>query len=56
MVEAALFDGDQTLWDFQRVMRAALIAVPDRYRVRMTTPALAPRPTVWDRAVRAPST
>jgi len=27
MIEAVLFDGDQTLWDFQRVMRDALVAV-----------------------------
>ena len=27
MIEAVLFDGDQTLWDFERVMRDALIAV-----------------------------
>ena len=26
MIEAVLFDGDQTLWDFQRVMREALEA------------------------------
>ncbi len=25
-MEAVLFDGDQTLWDFERVMRAALVA------------------------------
>jgi HAD superfamily hydrolase (TIGR01509 family) len=27
VIEAVLFDGDQTLWDFQRVMRLALLAV-----------------------------
>ena len=27
LIEAVLFDGDQTLWDFQRVMRDALTAV-----------------------------
>ena len=27
MIQAVLFDGDQTLWDFQKVMRAALVAV-----------------------------
>ena len=27
MIEAVVFDGDQTLWDFQKVMRAALLAV-----------------------------
>ncbi len=32
MIEAVLFDGDQTLWDFERVMRAALIAVLDELR------------------------
>ncbi len=26
-IEAVLFDGDQTLWDFQRVMREALACV-----------------------------
>ena len=26
-IEAVLFDGDQTLWDFERVMREALLAV-----------------------------
>ena len=26
MIEAVLFDGDQTLWDFQRIMRDALVA------------------------------
>lgn len=33
MIEAVLFDGDQTLWDFERVMREALIAVLDELRV-----------------------
>jgi FMN hydrolase / 5-amino-6-(5-phospho-D-ribitylamino)uracil phosphatase len=27
VIEAVLFDGDQTLWDFERVMREALVAV-----------------------------
>lgn len=27
MIEAVLFDGDQTLWDFEKVMRDALVAV-----------------------------
>ena len=27
MIDAVLFDGDQTLWDFERVMRDALVAV-----------------------------
>ena len=30
MIEAVLFDGDQTLWDFEQVMRDALIAVGRR--------------------------
>ncbi len=33
MIDAVLFDGDQTLWDFERVMRQALIAVADEMRV-----------------------
>jgi HAD superfamily hydrolase (TIGR01509 family) len=32
VIEAVLFDGDQTLWDFQRVMRDALIAVVEDFR------------------------
>jgi HAD superfamily hydrolase (TIGR01509 family) len=32
MIEAVLFDGDQTLWDFERVMRQALVAVADEMR------------------------
>jgi putative hydrolase of the HAD superfamily len=32
VIEAVLFDGDQTLWDFQRVMRDALIAIADELR------------------------
>ncbi len=32
MIEAVLFDGDQTLWDFERVMRDALTAVADDLR------------------------
>jgi putative hydrolase of the HAD superfamily len=32
VISAVLFDGDQTLWDFQRVMRAALIAVLEELR------------------------
>ncbi len=32
MIEAVLFDGDQTLWDFERVMRDALVAVADELR------------------------
>lgn len=32
MIEAVLFDGDQTLWDFERVMRQALSAIVDELR------------------------
>jgi putative hydrolase of the HAD superfamily len=32
VIEAVLFDGDQTLWDFQRVMRDALIVIADELR------------------------
>ncbi len=32
MIEAVLFDGDQTLWDFERVMRQALTAIVDELR------------------------
>ncbi len=32
MIQAVLFDGDQTLWDFQRVMRDALVAVVGELR------------------------
>jgi HAD superfamily hydrolase (TIGR01509 family) len=32
VIEAVLFDGDQTLWDFQRVMNDALLAVLDELR------------------------
>ncbi len=32
MIEAVVFDGDQTLWDFQRVMRDALTAVAGEIR------------------------
>jgi FMN hydrolase / 5-amino-6-(5-phospho-D-ribitylamino)uracil phosphatase len=32
VIEAVLFDGDQTLWDFQKVMRMALLAVLDDIR------------------------
>jgi HAD superfamily hydrolase (TIGR01509 family) len=39
MIEAALFDGDQTLWDFERVMRDALIAVLDELRVARPGPS-----------------
>ena len=33
MIDAVLFDGDQTLWDFERVMRLALAAVLAELRV-----------------------
>jgi FMN hydrolase / 5-amino-6-(5-phospho-D-ribitylamino)uracil phosphatase len=33
VIEAVLFDGDQTLWDFERVMRLALAAVLAELRV-----------------------
>jgi HAD superfamily hydrolase (TIGR01509 family) len=32
VIEAVLFDGDQTLWDFERVMRDALVAVAAELR------------------------
>jgi putative hydrolase of the HAD superfamily len=32
VIKAVLFDGDQTLWDFERVMRDALIAVAGELR------------------------
>jgi putative hydrolase of the HAD superfamily len=32
VIEAVLFDGDQTLWDFERVMREALSAVAGELR------------------------
>ncbi len=38
MISAVLFDGDQTLWDFQRVMRAALIAVLEELRAARPGP------------------
>ncbi len=38
MIEAVLFDGDQTLWDFERVMREALIAVLDELRAERPGP------------------
>ena len=39
MIEAVLFDGDQTLWDFERVMRDALTAVADELRRRGPGPS-----------------
>jgi len=38
VIEAVLFDGDQTLWDFQKVMRTALIAVLDELRLARPGP------------------
>jgi putative hydrolase of the HAD superfamily len=38
VIEAVLFDGDQTLWDFQRVMRDALTAVADELRAARPGP------------------
>lgn len=38
MIEAVLFDGDQTLWDFQRVMRQALIAIVGELRAAWPGP------------------
>jgi len=38
VIEAVLFDGDQTLWDFQQVMRAALAAVLGELRVARPGP------------------
>jgi FMN hydrolase / 5-amino-6-(5-phospho-D-ribitylamino)uracil phosphatase len=32
VIQAVLFDGDQTLWDFQKVMHSALAAVLDEIR------------------------
>jgi FMN hydrolase / 5-amino-6-(5-phospho-D-ribitylamino)uracil phosphatase len=39
VIEAVLFDGDQTLWDFQKVMGAALLAVLEEIRVARPGPA-----------------
>lgn len=41
MIEAVLFDGDQTLWDFEKVMRIALLAVLDDIRQVRPGPAAA---------------
>ena len=38
MIEAVLFDGDQTLWDFQRIMRAALVAAAAALRTARPGP------------------
>ncbi len=39
MIEAVLFDGDQTLWDFERVMRDALVTVLGELRAERPGPA-----------------
>jgi HAD superfamily hydrolase (TIGR01509 family) len=39
VIEAVLFDGDQTLWDFQKVMRTALLAALDDIRQARPGPA-----------------
>jgi putative hydrolase of the HAD superfamily len=41
VIEAVLFDGDQTLWDFQKVMRTALLAVLDDIRLARPGPGTA---------------
>jgi FMN hydrolase / 5-amino-6-(5-phospho-D-ribitylamino)uracil phosphatase len=38
VIEAVLFDGDQTLWDFERVMRDALLATADELRAARPGP------------------
>jgi FMN hydrolase / 5-amino-6-(5-phospho-D-ribitylamino)uracil phosphatase len=38
MIEAVLFDGDQTLWDFERVMREALVSVAGEIRAHRPGP------------------
>jgi putative hydrolase of the HAD superfamily len=38
VIEAVLFDGDQTLWDFERVMRDALVAVAAELRAARPGP------------------
>ena len=38
MIEAVLFDGDQTLWDFERVMREALVATAAELRAARPGP------------------
>ncbi|HEY6471850.1 MAG TPA: HAD family hydrolase [Acidimicrobiales bacterium] len=53
MIKAVLFDGDQTLWDFERVMRDALIAVAAELRAARPgafTDALSWRELEQDRA------
>jgi HAD superfamily hydrolase (TIGR01509 family) len=41
LIEAVLFDGDQTLWDFERVMRDALVAVVGELRAARPGPGTA---------------
>ena len=56
MIEAVLFDGDQTLWDFERVMREALVAVAAELRAARPGPfadALSWEDLQADRAVVA---
>ena len=56
VIEAVLFDGDQTLWDFERVMRDALIAVLDELRAARpgpTTEAMSWEDVQADRAAVA---
>ncbi len=38
MIEAVLFDGDQTLWDFEKVMHDALVAVLEDIRAARPGP------------------
>jgi FMN hydrolase / 5-amino-6-(5-phospho-D-ribitylamino)uracil phosphatase len=38
VIKAVVFDGDQTLWDFQRVMREALTAIVDEMRTARPGP------------------
>jgi putative hydrolase of the HAD superfamily len=38
VIEAVLFDGDQTLWDFQRIMRDALVAAAAALRTARPGP------------------
>ena len=38
MIEAVLFDGDQTLWDFERIMREALVATAAELRAARPGP------------------
>jgi HAD superfamily hydrolase (TIGR01509 family) len=38
MIEAVLFDGDQTLWDFQRVLQDALMTMTEEMRAILPGP------------------